>query len=89
MQLTAEVRTAERWENPSKKRNEAWDLLYYCLGICLHNTIRIEHIDWDRPPAWAEVWEKNALVFGEDAGEAFVVKKAASIDLSKLASEFA
>lgn len=89
MQLTAEVRTADRWENPSKKRNESWDLLYYALGISLHATIRLEHIDWDRPPSWAEAWDKNSLVFGEEVGEAFVVKKAAPVDLSKLASEFA
>lgn len=89
MQLTAEVRTAERWENPSKKRNEAWDLLYYALGISLHSTIRRETIDWDRPPKWAEEWDKNDLVFGEEVGEAFVVKKKVAIDISKLASEFA
>lgn len=89
MQLTSEVRTADRWENLSKRRNEAWDLVYYCLGICLHPTIRIEKIDWENPPSWAAPWDKNDLVFGEDVGEAFVIKKPKTVDLSKLAGEFA
>jgi phage terminase large subunit GpA-like protein len=92
MQLTAEVRTAARWENPSKKRNEAFDLLYYCLGICLHQSIRIEHIDWSRPPGWAEEWDRNDLVFGgedDDNEDPFVVKSIVKIDIAKLASEFA
>ncbi len=89
MQLTAEVRTAERWENPSKKRNEAWDLLYYCLGICLHHTIRIEQINWEKPPKWAAEWDLNDLVFGADAGTAFVVPSKPKFDLAKIAAQFA
>ena len=25
--------------------------------------VGIETIDWDRPPAWAQSWDANALVF--------------------------
>ena len=62
-QLTAEIRTAKGWENPRKKRNEAFDLLAYCMAICLQPDIKIERIDWDRPPGWASDWDSNDLVF--------------------------
>jgi phage terminase large subunit GpA-like protein len=63
-QLTAEVRTARGWENPGNRRNEAFDLLYYCLGVLLHPDIRVERIDWRAPPSWADPdWDRNSLVF--------------------------
>jgi phage terminase large subunit GpA-like protein len=61
-QLTNEVRTAKGWENKAQRRNEAWDLAYYCLGLCLHPSIKLEHIDWGNPPSWAKEWEHNDLV---------------------------
>lgn len=62
-QLTTEVRTARGWENPSRRKNEAFDLLYYCVGICLTQQIRLEHIDWNKPPSWASPdWDTNILV---------------------------
>jgi phage terminase large subunit GpA-like protein len=62
-QLTTEVRTTRGWENPSRRRNEAFDLLAYCIGICSTPQIRLEHIDWSKPPAWADPnWDKNSMV---------------------------
>lgn len=61
-ELCAEVRTAKGWENPSKSRNEAWDLSYYCIALCVSELIRIEHIAWDKPPSWAAEWDQNDLV---------------------------
>ena len=62
-QLTTEIRTAKGWENLSRKRNEAWDLLVYALAICLHSSVRLEQIDWEKPPIWAADWDENDLVF--------------------------
>jgi phage terminase large subunit GpA-like protein len=62
-QLTTEVRTAKGWENPSRRKNEAFDLLAYCIGICLTIQIRLEHINWTKPPSWADPdWDKNSMV---------------------------
>ena len=61
-ELCAERRTEKGWENTQGTRNEAWDLLYYCLGVCASQLLRIEHIDWLNPPSWADAWDKNPMV---------------------------
>ncbi len=59
-QLCAEERTAKGWEPPKGgRRNEAWDLSYYCIGLCLHPDINIERIDWQKPPGWAAPWDET------------------------------
>jgi phage terminase large subunit GpA-like protein len=59
-ELTVEVRTPKGWENKHARRNESWDLLYYCLGVCTHR--RVEHTNWASPPPWLATWEKNPFV---------------------------
>lgn len=61
-ELCAEVRTEKGWENPGNKRNEAWDLGYYLLGICASQYVRIDAINWSNPPSWAEEWDRNDFV---------------------------
>lgn len=56
-ELTAETRTAKGWENLLKRRNEAWDLLTYCVALCTHR--RMDHVSWDEPPAWALPWNQG------------------------------
>lgn len=75
-QLTNEVRTPKGWEKPSGKKNEAFDLLAYCIAICLIPDIRIEHLNWGDPPGWAQVdWAKNDLVFLPVEGRPFAPEK--------------
>lgn len=65
-QLTTEVRIAGKWENPNRKRNEAWDLLYYCLALIHERSVGImsdRPLFWDRPPRWAGPWQENDLVY--------------------------
>lgn len=88
-QLTTEFRTTKGWENPRKRRNEAWDLLYYAVGICLHSSIRLEHIDWGDPPAWADEWDKNALVIPAGVEELRFGEAPPKADLGKLAQALA
>lgn len=59
-ELTVEIRGPKGWDNPKKKRNEAWDCLYYGIGQCVH--LKVDQIDWDHPPVWALPWDKNHLV---------------------------
>jgi phage terminase large subunit GpA-like protein len=61
-QLTAEQPDAAgRWKKVvATARNEATDLMVMSHAVAmLHGLTRI---DWARPPAWADVWDKNALV---------------------------
>lgn len=88
-QLTTEVRTSKGWENPSRRKNEAFDLLAYCIAICLHPDIRIEQLDWATPPGWAQPdWNKNDLVFKPVEGRPFGVEKPAQAKtLAELAKD--
>lgn len=90
-QLTTEVRTPRKWENPSRRKNEAFDLLSYCIAICLIPDIRLEHIDWSSPPGWAQSdWSKNHLVFLPVEGRPFAPAPAApGKTLAELAEDLA
>lgn len=63
-ELTAESRTEAGWENPLKKRNEAFDLICYADALVKIKMIesKIFSINWDSPPAWAADWDNNSLV---------------------------
>ena len=75
-ELTAEVRTSKGWMNPNKARNEAFDLLTYAIALALTHPVNIEHLDWNKPPLWAEEWDRNTLIIS--ANQASVAPEAAS-----------
>lgn len=67
-ELTAENRTESGWSNPSRAKNEAFDLLCYCKAVFL---IKMKdhwdsEINWGQPPAWAKEWNDNELVYTVD-----------------------
>lgn len=62
-QLTTEIRMPEGWKNPAKRRNEAFDLLAYCLAMLDHPDIKIRFLNWLDPPSWAATWDTNDHVF--------------------------
>jgi phage terminase large subunit GpA-like protein len=64
-ELTVEVRGAKRWENPAKAHNESFDLEVYHSANCL--VLRVEQINWKRPPAWAAPWDSNPEIREADA----------------------
>ena len=69
-ELCAEQRTDKGWKTAFHgSRNEAWDLLYYCLGVCASQLLRVEQIDWLNPPSWADEWARNPLVVDRAAEE--------------------
>lgn len=51
--------TGKGWKNPKGRRNEAWDLLYYAIGVTFSPLLPLEKIDWDRPPAWLRPWNED------------------------------
>lgn len=85
-QLTTEIRTPKGWENPSRRRNEAFDLLCYAIAIQRHPDVRT-HIPgfWDNPPSWAGPWDENPLVRSADGTS--VIAEAKRRTLSDLAGK--
>ncbi len=61
-ELCAEIKNPKngKWENPKKLRNETTDLISYCYAGCVF--FRVDKIDWDNPPVWADEWDNNPLV---------------------------
>jgi len=88
-ELTAEVRTEKGWENPRKLRNEAMDLLVYCLALMRSHHIRAEFLDWENPPAWAAEWDANDMVFGDDDHKPFEQSTSGGYSFSKYAEALA
>jgi len=86
-ELCSEVRTDKGWEHSESVRNEAWDLSYYCIGLCVSQYVRVESIDWNNPPAWAAEWDENDLVREPEAEKPFAAVKSA--DFGALASALA
>jgi phage terminase large subunit GpA-like protein len=86
-ELCAEVRTDKGWEHNTNVRNEAWDLSYYCIGVAVSQFVRIESIDWNNPPSWADEWDKNDLVREPEAEKPF--SGAVKFDFSKMAGALA
>lgn len=76
-ELVAEVRTPKGWEKPQKARNETWDLLVYAISTAvISRHAHIETIDWSDPPAWADYWDFNPMVFNpEEVVHAFDVQE--------------
>ncbi len=81
-ELTAETRDPKKgWLNLNKRRNEAWDLLYYALGACASALLAVEKVDWENPPLWLTPVEGNPLVIAAEREEAFV--EAPEIDFAE------
>ncbi|MFC3724394.1 phage terminase large subunit family protein [Neoaquamicrobium sediminum] len=88
-ELTVETRTTKGWENLKNHRNEAWDLLVYCFAIMVSRHARIEAIDWDSPPSWAEEWDGNDMVFSPDEGVPFAHDDEPAVSLAALGESLA
>lgn len=89
-ELCAEVRTAKGWEHPaSRGRNEATDLSYMAIGLCISQMLLVEKIDWSNPPSWAAEWDKNDLVRQPQAEPRFANTIKSNYDFSAYASALA
>lgn len=78
------------WQKLPGKRNEAWDLFYYLLGLCMSRHVRCHRPTfWDEPPAWADPADPaNPFVFRSDQ-EMLAEKPKTGYDLSSIASKIA
>jgi phage terminase large subunit GpA-like protein len=89
VEMCSEQRTPKGWINPPHSRNEAWDLSYYCLGICASKILLVEHIDWARPPNWAREWDKNDMVSQPNKPDRFSKPIEVEYDFSKFGEALA
>ena len=67
-EITAETRGDKGWENLARARNESFDLICYAKAGYL---IKLDgywkgEVNWDSPPAWADVWDNNSEVSALD-----------------------
>lgn len=88
-ELCVEIRNTKGWENPLEARNEAWDLSYYFLGLCVSALLGLEQVDWDRPPGWLADWDDNMLVTAPNDNKRFAKQQKSGYDFGKLAASLA
>lgn len=88
VELCAERRTDKGWDK-LRQRNEAWDLAYYCLGICMSPAVKVDGINWAEPPLWAADWDKNNLIMAANAPERFALPPKVSYDFGQLGAALA
>lgn len=91
-QMCAEERIAGKgWEAPkASRRNEAFDLSYYAIAMCVHSEINIDRINWEdetKVPSWAREWDKNDFIIQPDKKQSYVTKREVG-DLKKIAADF-
>lgn len=85
-ELCAEVRLPKGWDNTAKLRNEAWDLAYYCLALCISKLLGVEQFDWDNPPGWAAEWDTNLLIYAAEDNKRFTLPQEEVYDFGELAA---
>jgi phage terminase large subunit GpA-like protein len=71
-ELCVEQRTEKGWTAARGQRQEAWDLLYYTVGACVH--LGVEGWDWANAPSWARHYLDGNSLVREPAKEAPVEK---------------
>ncbi|MCQ4311703.1 phage terminase large subunit family protein [Pseudomonas stutzeri] len=84
-EMVAEVRGTDGWVKQSP-RNEAWDLLVYCIALSLYRPIKIEQLNWNDPPGWAAEWDENDLVFRPESRKSGQPVKPKTQSLEELAA---
>jgi phage terminase large subunit GpA-like protein len=88
-EMCSEIRTDKGWENPSNSRNEDWDLTYVTIGLCVSELLRVEHLDWNNPPGWAAVHEKNDLVRQQEQAPRFSAQVHSAYNFAEFAKSLA
>jgi phage terminase large subunit GpA-like protein len=86
-ELTSEVRIPGKGWEKIAKRNEAWDLFYYCIGACASSLLNVEKLPWDNPPVWAAPANENALVVEAEAPTIVEVQARSNFDWSEMGKQ--
>lgn len=68
-ELCAETRKPNGWQKIAHQNNEAWDLMYYCIGVAISKLLMIDRVDWKKPPPKFDKWDNNPLVYAAPVAE--------------------
>lgn len=64
-ELQVESKVGGVWKNLGDRPNEALDQLVYCEALLEH--LGVNHAEfWKKPPSWADVWDRNPLVYAPE-----------------------
>lgn len=89
-EFCSEVFKTKGWEKLAGKRNEAWDLLYYAIGLCMTKFIKCERPKfWEELPVWADPDDPANPLIVVDESELFAEKGKTEYDLTQIASKIA
>lgn len=89
-EFCSEVFGDKGWTKLPGKKNEAWDLLYYAIGLCMTKYIKCERPTfWENPPSWANQWDPTNPFIVDTGTELFAEPVKTSYDLSEIASQIA
>lgn len=88
-ELCGEVRKDKGWEAVNGVRNEAWDLSYYAIGLCVSELLRVEHLNWAEPPRWASDWDTNDLVHEAEKESRFSAQVKSDFDFASFGKALA
>lgn len=90
-EFCSEILKDKGWvKAPGVRNNEAWDLLYYALALCMTKYIRCERPHfWDKVPVWADPTDPDNPFIVKPGAEPFAESKKTSYDLSEIASKIA
>lgn len=89
-EFCSETQGPKGWEKLPGKRNEAWDLLYYALGLCMTKHVKCHLPEfWNNLPIWADPLDDANPFVVKDGVEVFAQRKETKYDLAALAAEIA
>lgn len=89
-EFCAEVLKSKGWEKLPGKRNEAWDLLYYALGLCMSKIVKCNRPQfWENLPVWADPSDPANPLVVDDVSELFAERAESEYDLTSIASKIA
>ena len=78
------------WEKLAGKRNEAWDLLYYLLGLCMTPMLKANLPSfWRNIPVWADRDNPENPFVVSEGSQAFAEPKKKRYNLAEIASKIA
>ena len=89
-EFCSEVSKTKGWEKLPGKKNEAWDLLYYAIGLCMTRFIKCERPSfWENLPVWANPDDESNPFILNWGDELFAERKENKYDLASIASQIA
>lgn len=89
-EFCSEVYGDKGWTKLPGKRNEAWDLLYYAIGLLMTKYIKAERpVFWENPPSWANQFDPTNPFIVTSGAELFAEQPKTSYDLAEIASKIA